>query len=166
MDAQSNSDLNLTPENETSISSDGRPLSTETRRCNPEDVEMIVAMAKKFIAYSPYKDVPIDDDYMQSLFANLLEHGTIITNGTGFICGMLTPLFFSPNVVIAAEMAWWSEGGNGQDLKRAFEDWARSKGAQAVQFSAFNNQFAPKMNELLTKSGYYPVEVGYIKALA
>ena len=150
---------------EISISSDGPQPSKAIRKCNANDVEMIVGMAKRFIAYSPYSAVPLDDAHLRGLFDNLITNGVILTNETGFICGIITPLFFAPQVLVAAEMAWWSEGGAGQELKTAFEGWARERGASAVQFSAFNNQFAPSMNEMLTKDGYHPIEVGYLKAL-
>lgn len=145
-------------------SSGGLQLSKAIRKCDPNDEDMIVEMAKKFIAYSPYSNVPVTDESLRGLFRNILQHGVVLTNGTGFICGMITPLFFCPSVLIATEMAWWSEGGQGQELRKAFEEWGRANGSHATQFSAFNNQFASSMNVMLTENGYNPVEISYIKA--
>ena len=165
MDAQSNSDLNLTPETETLTSSDGPQPSKEIRRCNQSDEDQIVEWALKFIAYSPYSMVPVDENHIRELFRQLLKDGVVLRGESGFIAGTLSPLFFSPSVLIAAELAWWSENGEGDALREAFHEWARDCGVEATQLSVFNNQYMGDLSKRLVNDGYKPLEISFIKAL-
>lgn len=124
-------------------------------------------MAVKFVAASPYNSVTPNLAHLEGLFHHLVEDPDkciFVTEG-GFICGLLSPLFFAPEVVIATELAWWAEDGTGEALKSSFEDWAKHMGVSAAQFSTLNNQFAPQMAARLTEDGYTPVEVGYMKVI-
>lgn len=122
-------------------------------------------MAQNFFAMSPYRDIPFDESAVRYLFHQLLENGCVIINERGFIAGMLTPLFFAPQVKIATELAWWAPDADGTTLRELFEEWAQQSGASAVQMSALNNDHAARLTGNLSKNGYTPVEVSYLKAI-
>lgn len=150
------------------ISSDGPSPSKETlktRFATLEDEDHVVEMGKAFLAASPYRDVPIDETALRGVFRQLISGGCVIVNERGFIAGMLTPLFFAPHIKVATELAWWAPGADGTKLRELFEAWAEDSGASAVQMSALNNEHAERLTGNLTRNGYTPVEVSYLKAL-
>lgn len=147
---------------------DGQSPSRETPKIRPataEDASIVMDMAEQFFHASPYSGVLFDRPAVQATFYNLIEHGCVLVTDGGFIAGMLSPLVFSPEVVVATEIAWWAPNGGGTELREAFEEWAKSKGAAAVQMSTLNNHYAQKLASNLSENGYTPVEVAYLKAL-
>jgi len=122
-------------------------------------------MARSFLAASPYRDIAVDDSALRQVFQNLIAQGCVIVNERGFIAGMLTPLFFAPGITIATELAWWAPGADGTKLRELFEEWARNSGASAVQMSALNNEHASRLTGNLSRNGYTPIEVSYLKAI-
>jgi hypothetical protein len=150
------------------ISSDGPQLSPETQSPRPattDDIAHVAEMAVKFISASPYRDVEVNIDDLESLIRSLIEGGILFVTDRGFIAGVISPLFFAPAIHVAAELAWWSEDGMGEQLREAFEDEAIKRGAQAVQMSVLNNNFASRLTKTLAEDGYHPVEVSFLKAL-
>lgn len=95
----------------------------------------------------------------------LIEVGAIFTNETGFIAGMLTPLYFNPSVFVATEIAWWAPEGGGRELREAFEDWAREKGAVEAQCSALADENFQDVNRKYQAGGYQLKELTYLKRL-
>lgn len=148
-------------------SSDGLSPSLEIRKASEEDVEHILEMALKFFHASPYRGVDFDFDAVRNLIKVVMANGCVLCTDRGFIAGTLTPLYFAPTEVVATELAWWSEGpeGEGSALRDAFEDWALEQGAGAVQMSTLNTPLAPSLARHLTDNGYAPVEVAYMKVL-
>lgn len=154
----------------TSISSDGQPSSQETlipRLATLDDVDAILQYAHLFVSASPYRDVGIDEAAVTNVIQHLItsESGVIFISDGGFLAGALTPLFFRPSVVVAAELAWYAPGAGGTKLREVFEQWAQERGAAAAQMNTLNNEFAAGLAGNLTDNGYTPVEVSYLKAL-
>jgi len=150
--------------------SDGPCLLAEIQRprlATLDDVDSLVQFGYLFVAASPYKDVGLDEDAVRGVITHLItnESGVIFISDGGFIAGALTPLFFQPSVIIAAELAWYAPGAGGTKLREVFEDWARDNNAAATQMNTLNNEFAASLSSNLVENGYTPVEVSYIKAL-
>ena len=163
-----NLDLKVMKLEKTLISSDGQQPSQATpspRAATTADAPAIAAMALSFIAASPYKDVEVTADSLMPLILSLIEDGIMFVSDNGFITGVVSPLFFAPSVLIASDLAWWSEDGSGEKLREAFEDEAANRGAHAVQMSVLNNDFASRLTKTLAEDNYHPVEVSFLKAL-
>lgn len=133
------------------------------RQATLEDVPFIVEQARKFHSFSPYKNVPFDQEYIETFVIHIIQTGGVFVNESGFILGQMVPLYFSPKSKIAAELAWWCPDGNGRELKDAFEKWGLDNGAEAVQFSTLNNEYINSLAKYLIDDGYKPIEVAYIK---
>lgn len=95
----------------------------------------------------------------------VIPMGGVFTNESGFIAGMLTPLHFSPNTLVATELAWWAPSGGGRELREAFETWARETGATLIQCSALADDNFETVNRNFNSAGYKLAELNYIKEL-
>ena len=136
------------------------------RKATEADVGFLLDKVRDFHEYSPYRDVPLDEEAIKQLIFGLLAGGVIFVSDVGFIAGQITPLFINPKQKIANEIAWWSPEGGGQELREVFEQWAKDNGAHAVQLSILNDERAGRMQQMLTDLDYRPIEVAYIKGLA
>lgn len=162
---QSNSDLNVTRSTETSTSWDGLLFSPAIRKCNKDDLLLLIKLARDFHQYSIWKDSEFDEPAVLNMAHTLLQVGGVFTNETGFIAGMLTPLHFSPKTLIATELAWWAPQGGGAELREAFEAWAKEAGAVMVQCSALADDSFSKVDQNFKLNGYKLTEISYVKRL-
>jgi len=88
----------------------------------------------------------------------------------GGIAGLTSPLWFSPQVLFAVEIAWWvredHRGGTaGIKLLRAFEGWAKSIGCKAVCLSDLIINNTSPAGALFGKLGYSVLERSHIKGI-
>lgn len=86
----------------------------------------------------------------------------------GGIVGALAPLWFAPTCLSATEFAWWvseeHRGGTaGIKLLRAFEQWAKNKGAAMVSMSDLVIEGATPAGRLFEKLGYTVIERSHVK---
>jgi GNAT superfamily N-acetyltransferase len=110
-------------------------------------------------------------DALAGLFAYLLgdPRGCVFVADmdgviTGGICGHVFDHPMSGERV-AAEVGWWMEPdsrGHGIRLFKAFEAWASSAGASAVQMVAPNERVAA----FYARVGYEPIETTYQRRVA
>lgn len=134
-------------------------------QANITHVARLLELAEEFHSSSIYNRIPFDREAAERLLLKMLDMGSVFLNDHGFICGVLNPLTFNPDYVIAVELAWYCPEGDGQELKTEFENWAAEQGAILVQFSTLVNGYTEKIGELLIKDGYTPVEVSYVKEI-
>jgi len=122
-------------------------------------------MSRDFFAISHYREMTFDESAIRGLVQHLIENECVIVHERGFIAGTLTPLFFAPHIKIAVELVWWAPNADGTRLRELFEAWAKDKGASGVQMTAQNNDYAARLTQNLTRNGYTPIEVAYLKAI-
>lgn len=125
--------------------------------------------AHRFFERSVWRDVATLDEAgvaaaLQSLHDN--PAGYVEITEAGAIGGMLTSLWFAPDVIIASELFWYSEKpGEGAALRERFEAWAKERGARFVQFSAMVNEHEDRLRRTLLEQGYHAKEIGFIKEI-
>lgn len=102
--------------------------------------------------------VPVDRSWTARTVAGLIadDAGIVLVSDGGFIAGALRPTIISPQL-IAQEMGWYARDGSGLRLLRAFEAWARQRGAALVQLSTGVD--GPD----LTRRGYRRAEQAWVK---
>lgn len=152
----------------TSTFSDGQSPTLETQTpkfATEDDIPAIFELVKDFVAYSPYSDIGADEAALLDKLYECLDHGCLITNGTGFIAGVLSPLFIKPSVSVVHELAWWAPEGGGAKLRSMLEEWGRSKGAHMTRMTSLNNEKGAEVASNLVSNGYTPIEIAYIKVL-
>lgn len=125
------------------------------------DLPQIVEYAKAFHGYSPWSVYPMDEHATETYARGVMAAGVILISDKGMIGGLLSPVPFAPQLVVAVELFWWGDG----KLKKDFEAWAKERGAKAVQFSALADDRSDIMARLFRRDGFRPVETGYLKDL-
>jgi len=133
------------------------------------EVSQIMEFAKRFFENSVWRDhVKLSEDGVTAALSMLSTNPDAyfeMTDG-GAIGGMLTPLWFAPDVIVASELFWYSEQpGEGAKLRERFEAWAKDRGARFVQFSAQINEYEERLRRTLATQGYDAKEIGFIKEI-
>ena len=139
--------------------------SMSVRRAGAEDLDRCVELGAAFHAYSPHRSIPLDAVALREFLAGLSEHGALFVSSAGMIGGVLSPLYFNPTYVVAAELFWWAPEGGGRELREAFEAWAAAEGATAVQFCRLDDEHAPRLDALYRRAGYRAIETSYLKEI-
>jgi GNAT superfamily N-acetyltransferase len=141
-----------------------------------KDLDQLIEMGMSFIAYSGYSEyADPDPDVLKDVLCNLMKGGKVFVAEykgeiIGGIAGLTSPLWFSPQVLFAVEIAWWvredHRGGTaGIKLLRAFEGWAKSIGCKAVCLSDLIINNTSPAGALFGKLGYSVLERSHIKGI-
>lgn len=119
-----------------------------------------IDLARRFHARTPWADVPFDPDSAADSLDFLRRKAFLTTTETGICAGMLVPVLWNKNELIAQEIGWYSETpGEGKELRRKFESWAASQGAKRVGFSILADEREAGMRRMLTRAGYVATEI-------
>ncbi len=138
-----------------------------------EDVPTLVEMGRHFLADSPYAAVfAHSPEQMTELATKLLTIGddatVLVVEDAGVLTGMLG-LVCAPHFIsgerMAGEVFWWVEPHartSGVRLLKAGEQWARDRGAVAMQMIAPDDHVAG----FYERVGYALLERSYVRRLA
>ncbi|HEY9219546.1 MAG TPA: hypothetical protein VIO94_15975 [Phenylobacterium sp.] len=133
------------------------------RRATINDVPHVVECGRAFHAYGTWSHVPLDEDAFGAFAHNVIAGaGAIFVTDDGMCGGVLVPAYFNPSFVMAAELFWWAPS-EGRALREAYEAWAKSEGAAAVQFSAMTDEHLPGVSRLYRMGGFRQAEVAFVK---
>ena len=140
----------------------------DVRRATLDDLDAVLEWGRKFHAYSPWgKRVPIvETDWRQTVTGLLSsDDAAVFVSEGGFCGGLIFPMYFNFGFRIAQELFWYADHG-GTELRQAFEDWARSRGADAIQMSCIADDRETAVRRLLRKAGYDATETSLMKEIA
>lgn len=132
------------------------------RKATPDDLPRILELGDAFRAMGPYAWAPLDAEAFATFAAGLIESGVIFLSDEGMLGGCLSPLYFNPSVILAAELFWYAPKA-GDDLRQAFEAWAKDNGCQAVACSGLANEREAGIRRIYSRAGYRATEVAFIK---
>ena len=148
------------------------------RTAQESDAPAIAAMGMSFIRAVKFGSEAEEEDVGAAVAALLqsdLGFGFVgVAPGgdlAGFILGVLSPVWFDPGQVTAAELAWWVDPPHRGTalafrLVRQFERWAEAKGATRVALS--DTEFldtAAAAGPVIERLGYSIAERAYLKEL-
>lgn len=130
------------------------------RSATMQDIPRIIDLIEKLAA--AVNGLTVDRIKTGETLAGLIcdPAGVVLVSGAGFIAGRLGDTFISRDLV-AYEMGWFAEDRSGLRLLRAFEAWARERGAAMIAMSC-NGGAA---QEILRRAGYREAEIKMVKAL-
>lgn len=105
------------------------------RLAGAQDVLRVVDMIEDLRA-AVRGPIPVDRTWTARTVAGLVasDDGAVWITDGGFIAGVIEPTIISP-APVAKEMGWYSRDRSGLLLLRAFEGWARMRGAALIQLS-------------------------------
>jgi len=143
-----------------------------------DDYFDIQDMCKNFAEHSPYTDIQLDINKLNSVVENILNGDkakAIILlylkndKPIGMLAGITAEMTLNYDK-LAHELIWWIEpehrGGRAAiELFKAFEFWAKKVGCKQVQMSLVETEHAPKVEKMYTKFGYKPTERAFLKEI-
>lgn len=98
--------------------------------------------------------------------------GTIIALRAGGVIGALGAMIF-PDLydgrLVAQEMFWYVDRdsrGRGHLLLRAFEEWARVRGAERMLIAHMHALMPERLGTLYQRMGFQKLETNYVKCLS
>lgn len=130
------------------------------------DIPNLVELSRQMVALLPVgKLAPFDVQSSLNTFSQMLmrEDAIILTSGTGYLIGVLTPLTFNNAFVFAQEIGWFETAKGGKVLIEAYEDWAKSQGALACGVARIEGARDGALDRIYKSIGYVPIEHHYIK---
>lgn len=141
------------------------------RRAQPEDMDRLIEMGKRFVEETSYRDlIRIDSERLAGTIAKVAdsEDGAVLVSGSdASVTGMIAMVAYDhpySGERTAFELVWWVEPearGDGVRLLRAAETWAREQGCRHMQMVAPNE----RVGALYQRLGYSPVETSYQRSL-
>lgn len=146
---------------------------TAIRPATEADIPRLVAMGERFISETAYRDrITNSPDAMWTLAERLLGGGEdatiLVAERDGAVIGMIGLVAFAHHISgerFVGEVCWWvdpeARGSAGVRLLKAAEQWARERGAVALQMIAPTEHVAGIYQAL----GYTPVETTFQKGL-
>lgn len=128
------------------------------RTASAQDIPAVIDLIEKLAA--SVNGLCVDRIKAGETLAGLLADpaGMVLVSGGGFIAGRVADTFISRDLV-AYEMGWFAEDRSGLRLLRAFEVWARERGAVMIAMSC-NGGAAQR---ILERSGYGAMETKMVK---
>ena len=145
--------------------------TTAIRAATEADIATMVAMGQRFRNESVYAARLAENPDQMAAHGRMLlasDDGLLLVAARdGEVVGMIGALIFVHHLsgaLTAAESFFWvnpDARGCGVRLLRAFERWARTRGATTVQMIAPT----PEVEQLYARLGYAPLEVAYTKEL-
>lgn len=140
-----------------------------------EDAAVLTAMGRDFLQYSEYRNLAVTDEEITHGIAGVIANGMSFVaeqNGSisGFILGIIGPLWFVPRVRIAVELAWWVAPSHrnttaGVRLLKEFEAHATNMGVQYIAMSDLVVAGDTPVARLLGRMGYIVTERMHTKEI-
>lgn len=139
------------------------------RIATKEDFDLVLNMALKFSASSPYAKYT-DVDKLKILIETFLEEDRsksiiLLHSDKGMLAAIVTPFLFG-NIKLSTEVGWWVEPEArglkiGKELLDAYEYWAKQVGCSLVTMSSLDDS----VGKYYEMNGYTLYERAYIKEI-
>lgn len=148
-------------------------MITTPRHLPLAEIDSLLPLSREFYASSRFLG-DFDIEKFRGIWTQLLNSNMgvifVVEEGSepvGVIGGFVHAELYSGKVV-AEEMFWFAsptKRGVGVKLYRAFENWARERGAETLQMVHLMDSMPDKLESFYTHMGFEPVEMRYSKRL-
>lgn len=130
------------------------------REATYADLNRLIVMAEKFHQNSGI-DAPFNEEDAVNFLMSLIESpdAVVLVSKMGGIGGRLAPAYCAREWIMAVELFWWAEDGNGRQLLNAFEEWAQASGADEVRMTTLPHLAAAE--KIMNRRGYDAKEISY-----
>lgn len=137
------------------------------------EIDILLPLSREFYSSSRFL-VEFDIEKFRQIWTQLMnaDMGVILVieeggEPVGALGGFVHAELYSSKVV-AEEMFWFAskeKRGVGVKLYRAFENWARLRGAETLQMVHLMDSMPEKLSNFYAHMGFEPVEMRYSKRL-
>lgn len=130
------------------------------RPATMQDIPRVIDLIEKLAAV--VNGLAVDRIKTGQTLAGLLvdSAGVVLVSEGGFIAGRVAETFINRDRV-AFEMGWFAEDRSGLRLLRAFEAWARERGAVMIAMSCAGGT----AQRILERAGYEAKEINMVKRI-
>lgn len=146
------------------------------RRATTHDADALFIMARKFVAFAPYRDsLTVTDDELRAIITYFTDNATVfVADESGIAIGMLVaviaPVWYAPSCKVATELAWWVEPEyrnrtTAIRLIQVFERWAKDEGAMMCSMSNLEINDGGRVLSMLDRMGYRLTEQSHTKRI-
>ena len=131
-----------------------------------DDIPLLLEMGERFSEKAKLRGhVGYDPDSMAATFKALIENDhALFVSETGAIGATLTYHPFNHGHVVAQELFWWSEGGDGMALLDALEKHCEER-ADSLIMIALEAIRPEAVGKLYERRGFVPLERSFVKVL-
>lgn len=136
-----------------------------------DEIKYVSEVIKKFAPINGLGITPSEN--IKEITKILLEQENIICiqqQNKGVILGVLYPLFYNPDILVAQELGWWVEPeyrgtSLGIKLLKDFEKKAKELGAKKIIMFYLDAQTPDKIENILDRLDYKHLEYNMVKDL-
>ena len=142
------------------------------RLATKEDIPNLLRMSELFFNASGYQSITtFNKSDSQELLNNLVDVGTMLTDGKSAMIGfVIFPLFMNKKTIMSQELFWWvDEDKRGTrvaiELLKAAEKISKQSGATVMNMLSLEDLNGEKVNKLYQRLGYERKEQSYMRVL-
>jgi ribosomal protein S18 acetylase RimI-like enzyme len=142
------------------------------RLAKKDEMQNLLRMGESFFHASGYGAITeFNRRDTEKLIVNLIELGTLLTDGkNGMIGFVIYPLFMNNSTLMSQELFWWVDEDRrgskvGLQLLRAAEEISKESGADVMNMLSLNELDGEKVNSLYRRLGYKSKEQSYMRVL-
>tara|TARA_R110002051_G_C8697545_1_gene493889 strand:+ start:220 stop:654 length:435 start_codon:yes stop_codon:yes gene_type:complete len=136
------------------------------------DIDNLLRMSELFFNSSGYSEITtFNKEDSEQLLNNLIDLGTILTDGeSGMIGFVMFPIFMNNSTIMSQELFWWVDEEKrgsrvGVELLKGAEKISKESGATVMNMLSLEDLNGKKVNELYQRLGYKRKEQSYMRIL-
>lgn len=139
------------------------------RHAERYDLDVCVEYVRRHVAISIFKDtVPFCPETTRNTLEALIESdvGFVMIGESSILAGIIMPMAWNADVLAASELILYSEGGlQAWKLVKAFEAWARRKGAKVANVGLMVGEGQSDPTKLYERLGFEERERSFSKVV-
>lgn len=142
------------------------------RLAEEKDIPVLLRMGKEFFDASGYdKETDFNKKDTTEIFMQLIEAGTMLTDGEGGAIGFVVfSMFMNKSYLVAQELFWWVDKDKrssklGLNLLKGAEEIAKELGARSMLMISLEELNGDKVNRLYKSLGYKRRETTFMRSL-
>lgn len=143
-------------------------MKPKARVANALELPTLVELSRQQVATSPIASIGgFCTKSAFNTFAAAIERpdAIVITSGTGYLIGVVSPLPFNSKVYIAQEIGWFEKEKGGRVMLEAFEAWAKEMRVALVAMARIEGYRDKALDVAYRRYGYRMAEHHYIKEI-
>ena len=142
------------------------------RLAKKSDIPNLLRMSELFFNASGYGEMTtFNKADSEQLLNNLIDLGTLLTDGKSAMIGfVMFPMFMNNSTIMSQELFWWVDEDKrgakiGIELLKGAEKISKESGATVINMLSLEDLNGKKVNKLYQRLGYKRKEQSYMRVL-